>query len=936
MPILKTGDIFAGCRIIDICGHGGFGTVYLAENAVGDKVAVKIVNAHDREAELKGIRCYMEAAPRSPYLLPIFHVGIERDMLFYCMAAADPLDGDSPRYIADTLGRRLKLRGRLKPEDALEITRKIAQAVEQLHRAGLIHRDIKPDNIIFVGGEPMLSDPGLIHPLDCSASLAGTLGFLPPECFSGEENNSIGSDIYALGKVFYCAFSGENPGHYPRLPRDLGAALCRKLLPILLKACNEKKEKRYADIGELLRALPEKLPSPGPLERFGEAFRIWRLMHAKVWYSILTALLLLFLLCGYGAYETMRRHRQAERERAAMAAAAERERAAMTAATENLHKRFADGGERLRLQLIRALGESEADALCRSADRVPERPAAAIAYCREIDRKLEHAARALAAAAWKIDDPLRRSGEVRALLDSPLGRCLSDAERKELEGKLADDENKHGLIRPWQPSPGRIYYPDSSRSFEFVYVPPGEFVSPRTKKIVRIDYPMWVGATELSVLQFSRICNFIPAGSRDLYMPATRIVWNDLISGCRHADRLFRRIAPLPPGYIVRPLTEDEWEYCALAGMRDTPPRTDSAAVPGERPNGPALPGRGRANSFGLYDMTGNVREAVLAERRGNPGSYVLRGSGWRNDPRHDPLTLRTEVAFYQSFMTDSGTRLAIAPGTPELYDREFRCREDRHLRFGGRHYEFFGHLCADFTPEDARNICALLGGRPAKLDDPALVKKLLADSSPVMRYPVLVDAEFSDGCWRWRDGTPLSPAPPAPDPGEIMLIMEWGKFKPSRMRAALGFVCEWSDAEWAARRDPRTPERRRLIVAEFTLGGTKYALINVYGYPHLARRYAEILGGRLAEPKSPELRRQLAEKLGDHVAIPAFVGGIRKFERYRWISDGQLIDGDLRLVGLAPDNAPSLATPVLVDGELRAAQLARGLLVEFPPAPAK
>ena len=297
MLTLKPGEIFAGCRIVDVCGHGGFGTVYLAEDAVGRRIAIKIVNAVDKEAELRGIRLYMENAPDSPYLLPISHVGIERDELYYLMDAADTLDPKSPVYIADTLGRRLKLRGRLVPDAALEITRKLALAVEALHRAKLIHRDIKPDNIIFVDGEPRLSDLGLLRPSECSATLAGTLGFLPPEILSGadEANNSPSGDVYALGKVFYCAFTGENPGRFPHLPPDLGAAACRKLLPILLKACNENPRRRYADIGEFRRALPEKLPGSGALERFGEKFRMWRLMHSVMYRVIAVTILALVL-----------------------------------------------------------------------------------------------------------------------------------------------------------------------------------------------------------------------------------------------------------------------------------------------------------------------------------------------------------------------------------------------------------------------------------------------------------------------------------------------------------------------------------------------------------------------------------------------------------------------------------------------------------------
>ena len=237
MLSLKIGDMFAGCRILDLCGQGGCGSVYLAEDAVGERVAVKIINTPDKERELRGVQAYMAVMKQSDHLLQLRHVGIEQDTLFYIMPACDPYPG-MPGYLPDTLGNRLKFRGRLDPEFALGLIRKIASAVEVLHRAGLLHRDIKPDNIIFIKGEPVLSDPGLICALDLSVSLAGSLGFLPPECFAGKENNSKQSDIFALGKVFYCAVTGEAPGVFPKLPRDLSFSLCRKILPILLTACN--------------------------------------------------------------------------------------------------------------------------------------------------------------------------------------------------------------------------------------------------------------------------------------------------------------------------------------------------------------------------------------------------------------------------------------------------------------------------------------------------------------------------------------------------------------------------------------------------------------------------------------------------------------------------------------------------------------------------
>ena len=227
---LNPGDRFAGCQIISMCGRGGYGTVYLAEDGVGRRVALKLVSTVDKRRELEGIRAYMKLASTSKHLLPIRHVGIERDELFYIMEPADPVPGLS-FYLGDTLGKRLRQQGRLDPSSAIDIIRKTASAVRELHRAGFIHRDIKPGNIIFLHGEPVLSDPGLCCSAEQSVSLAGTLGFLPPECFFGEDVNSRQSDIFALGKCLYCAITGEAPGRFPRIPaiwmRPSAARYCR-------------------------------------------------------------------------------------------------------------------------------------------------------------------------------------------------------------------------------------------------------------------------------------------------------------------------------------------------------------------------------------------------------------------------------------------------------------------------------------------------------------------------------------------------------------------------------------------------------------------------------------------------------------------------------------------------------------------------------------
>ena len=556
-------------------------------------------------------------------------------------------------------------------------------------------------------------------------------------------------------------------------------------------------------------------------------------------------------------------------------------------------------------------------------DRGPDSADSVSCWCRPRSRirdNLRRAALARAGTAKNVPDALKRSGYLRELLDSPLGGFLSPEDHRRLAEELAADESKNlNLKARWTPHPGKTYSPDPSHMFEFRYIPPGDFISPRTGKRLRIDYPMWVGATEMSVRQFSRILQYTPAGNPDPTRPVTGLVFNDLLYACwRAGKKTFAVLGPpLPPGYVIRPLTEEEWEYCALSGMRDVPTHIQ----------------RGKANRFGLYNMGDSLREVVLTDDRTHAGAYVVRG-GDDKTPPDKALTARTEIAFYQSFMRNTGARLAVAPGDDRLFEREFRSSETCHFAINGRHYEFFGNLNACFSPGNTAELCALLGGRLAVLEDEAVLERLRRTASPVFRYPILAGASFKDGVWRWdSSGKAMRRQPPPPEKGKL-LMMENGKFRLWQLKHGLGFVCEWNESEWRDRPSPR--EGAKNVLAVFEIDGTRYALIHTgVLYPHLSRRCAEILGGRLAEPESPGLRRKIAQALGRYATEPTLVGGIWKFGTYQWLGSGHPIAGPLPLAGTNIDNALSLAAPALMNDSLCATQMTKQFLMEFPARPA-
>lgn len=147
--------------------------------------------------------------------------------------------------------RRLK---RLPIEECVRLGAAMASALSFLHKHGLIHRDVKPSNIIFVGGVPKLADIGLVTDASDINAYVGTEGFIPPE-----GPGSMSADIFALGKVLYEISTGNDRHAYPELPADLGNKVQQcdfvELNKVILKACRANPKQRYLTADAMLLAL---------------------------------------------------------------------------------------------------------------------------------------------------------------------------------------------------------------------------------------------------------------------------------------------------------------------------------------------------------------------------------------------------------------------------------------------------------------------------------------------------------------------------------------------------------------------------------------------------------------------------------------------------------------------------------------------------------
>ena len=275
----SAGSVYHDLTLLQLCGSGAFGEVWLCRDISRKKLAVKIISkgrlGEFWRRELQGVINYRTITEQTSGLLQIYHVGEDEDFFYYTMEAADSLSQEN--YVPDTLSARLAANGPLPPETLQSVLKEIFNGIKVIHQAGFAHRDIKPDNIIFVHGKPRIGDIGLISALSATMSqLAGTLEFLPPELRSSDSPDQVdrksrqGSDLYAFGKVVYCAVTGEEPQKWPAIPSGIPLSLPLKFyLRLSMQLCDRNPARRLHSLDELEHEMSE-------IERkllFGETFR---------------------------------------------------------------------------------------------------------------------------------------------------------------------------------------------------------------------------------------------------------------------------------------------------------------------------------------------------------------------------------------------------------------------------------------------------------------------------------------------------------------------------------------------------------------------------------------------------------------------------------------------------------------------------------------
>lgn len=190
-------------------GRGGMGVVYLAREVQLDRlVAIKLLppeRAHDDTLRERFLREARLAAKLShPNIIPIFAVDEVDGHVFYVMAYVD----------GETLGERVRSRGPLASSEATRVLREVAWALGYAHGQGVVHRDVKPENIMIErgSGRALVTDFGIAAALDDQAGpeVVGTPEYMSPEQALGKELDAR-SDVYALGATAHFLCTGQPP-----------------------------------------------------------------------------------------------------------------------------------------------------------------------------------------------------------------------------------------------------------------------------------------------------------------------------------------------------------------------------------------------------------------------------------------------------------------------------------------------------------------------------------------------------------------------------------------------------------------------------------------------------------------------------------------------------------------------------------------------------
>jgi serine/threonine protein kinase len=274
------GKVLAGYRIEERIGRGGMGLVYRAEHLnLRRRAAIKIIAPELAETsgfhERFNREARIAAALQHPNIVTVYDAGDEDGLLYLAMQYIEGSD----------LSSVLRSQGRLRPYRALDVCRQVAAALDAAHAQGLIHRDVKPANVLIEGRTAFLTDFGLTKRIEGTQTnltkagdVVGTIHYVAPEQIEGGRVDAR-TDIYSLGCLVYHCLTGELPfardtdvaviyAHLSEEPPRITSV--RPELPggldaVIAKALEKAPERRFQTCADLMSAARSVIDAAGPL-----------------------------------------------------------------------------------------------------------------------------------------------------------------------------------------------------------------------------------------------------------------------------------------------------------------------------------------------------------------------------------------------------------------------------------------------------------------------------------------------------------------------------------------------------------------------------------------------------------------------------------------------------------------------------------------------
>ncbi|HET6796185.1 MAG TPA: serine/threonine-protein kinase [Gemmatimonadales bacterium] len=252
-------------------GRGGMASVYLArDRQSGEMVALKAM--HQNVGSAIGLERFrremgIAASLDHPYIVPLTDSGSAGDLLYYVM----------PYVQGESLSQRLDREQRLPVAEAIRITQDVAQALGYAHHHGILHRDVKPENVLLADGHALIADFGLARAigaadrrkLTSTGVVVGTVHYMSPEQLLERSDLDQRSDVYSLGCILYEMLTGSPP-YTSRSITNLVTLILRAALPsvrtinpmvpealdqVIARALAKNPEDRFGSMEEFSTAL---------------------------------------------------------------------------------------------------------------------------------------------------------------------------------------------------------------------------------------------------------------------------------------------------------------------------------------------------------------------------------------------------------------------------------------------------------------------------------------------------------------------------------------------------------------------------------------------------------------------------------------------------------------------------------------------------------